>query len=271
MHRRWMTLTALATLASSPLLAQRTADQARLSLGLAFGVTSGTDLWRVPNQPIFGGLSLVDTLDIGRRIRPSLAVIFHGTYFPGEHWGITGEAMLIGLGFEDDCEVKFFSGSVSDTEVCNSINGTNTPASAAALSIGTEYRIRSHQTVSPYLRAHVGLVMTQHSPLKMDGTFTTTDTTSGITTVVLYRLYDDPKQRRIRPVFGLGVGFTALMGRGYQLRIEGRDNITGTERVTGPTFGAPFLVPPSKTVYKHIFSVTFGFDVVLERRRGRRY
>ena len=87
--------------------------------------------------------------------------------------------MLIGLGFEDNCEVKFFSGSVDNTDVCNSINGTNTPASAAALSIGSEFRIRSRQTVSPYLRAHVGLVMTQHSPLKMDGTFSTTDPTTG--------------------------------------------------------------------------------------------
>jgi len=271
MLNSWMILAALAALTSTPLLAQRTADQARLSIGIAFGATSGTDLWRVPNQPIFGGPSTVDTVDIGRRIRPSLGVIFHGTYFPGEHLGITGEVMLIGLGFEDNCEVKVFSGSVDNTEVCNSINGTNTPASAAALRIGTEYRIRSHQTVSPYVRGHVGLVLTQHSPLKMDGTFSTTDTATGLTRVVLFRLYDDPKELRVRPVFGLGVGFTALMGRGYQLRVEGRDNITGTERVTGPTFGAPFLVPPHKSVFKHVFSVTFGFDVVLERRRGRRY
>ncbi|MDF3053848.1 MAG: hypothetical protein K0S19_1953, partial [Geminicoccaceae bacterium] len=31
------------------------------------------------------------------------------------------------------------------------------------------------------------------------------------------------------------------------------------------------FVPPHKLVFKHLFSMTFGFDIILERRRGRRY
>ena len=55
------------------------------------------------------------------------------------------------------------------------------------------------------------------------------------------------------------------VGHGYQIRWEARDNITGIETVTGPTFGAPNLSPPHKVAYKHVFSITFGFDVVLAR------
>jgi len=269
MRNRWMTLTVLATLAGFPLRAQSTADQSRLSLGIAAGGTVGTDHWRIGNQPIFDGPSNVDTLAIGRRVRSSIAVVFHGTYFPGEHWGFTGEAMLIGLGFEDECEVRFSSGSTANAAVCGTINVGNTPSSAVSLSIGSEYRIWSRKTISPYLRGNLGLVMTQHSGIKLAGTFSITDS-SGVHSV-LYNLYHDPKGRRVSPVIGFGVGFTAALGRGYQLRWEARDNITGTEVVTGPTFGAPNLEPPHKTAYRHVFSVTFGFDVVLERRRGRRY
>jgi hypothetical protein len=40
--------------------------------------------------------------------------------------------------------------------------------------------------------------------------------------------------------------------------------------VTGPSSGRG-QVPPHETAYKHIFSLTVGLDVILERQRGRRY
>ena len=58
--------------------------------------------------------------------------------------------------------------------------------------------------------------------------------------------------------------------RGIQLRWEVRDNIVGIQRVTGTTPIAGF-VPPHERVFKHLFSMTVGFDVVLERRKGERY
>ena len=68
----------------------------------------------------------------------------------------------------------------------------------------------------------------------------------------------------------LGVGSTIATSPAYQIRWEVRDNIVGVQRVTGPVelIGG---VPPSNTVYKHLFSVMVGLDVVLERHRGRRY
>ena len=267
MHTRWMVLAAVAAFAgSSPLWAQRTSDQARLSLGISAGATAGTHLWTINGQPLFDGPAQVDTMTISRRTRGSLAVVFHGTYFPGEHMGFTGEAMLLGLGHEDDCQLTFPTGSTRNAEVCNTIRSGESPSTAVALSLGTMYRIWSRKVISPYLRANAGLVITQHSPVETAGiSGLGTDTETDVI------IYSDPSRGRANPVLGLGVGFTAALGHGYQLRWELRDNIVGIERVDGPTFGTPNLEPPHSRTFKHVISMTFGFDVILERRRGRRY
>jgi hypothetical protein len=265
MRTRWIALAAIAAFAGSPVAAQRTADQARLSLGLSAGATTGTGLWSIRGQPIFTSSVFVDTVNLTRRSRGALAVVFHGTYFPSEHWGFTGEAMLIGLGLEDECELTFASGSGRGAEICNSINGDESPGSAVALSIGTLYRIMSRKVISPYVRVNAGLVVSQHSTVQTDGFFLSSGEQTRFT------VYADPTRRQAAPVLGLGVGFTAAMGRGYQLRWELRDNIVGVDRVTGPTFGTPNLEPEHDTGLKHVWSMTFGFDVILERRRGRRY
>jgi hypothetical protein len=266
MPNRWIALAAIAAFAGTPLAAQRTADQARLSLGLSVGATTGTTIWSITDQPIFTSSIAVDTVNLSRKTRGALAVVFHGTYFPSEHWGFTGEAMLVGLGTEDHCELTFSSGSNRGAEICNSINGEDTPGSAVALSVGAMYRIMSRRVISPYARVSAGLVISQHSTVQLDGFFS-----DSASQEVRFTVYDDPSRAQATPVIGLGAGFTAALGRGYQLRWELRDNIVGLDRVTAPTFGTPNLEPSHKRGFKHVWSVTFGFDVVLERRRGRRY
>ena len=84
-------------------------------------------------------------------------------------------------------------------------------------------------------------------------------------------IYDDNnKGTRLRPAFGLGAGTTIAAGKGYQIRWEIRDNIVGIQRVTGVSPGRG-QVPPHETAYKHLFSLNVGLDVILERKRGRRY
>jgi hypothetical protein len=265
MRIRWIPLVALASFAG-PLSAQRTADQARLSLGLSAGATTGTEVWSITGQPIFTSSIAVDTVNLSRRTRGALAVVFHGTYFPGEHWGFTGEAMLLGLGHEDHCEISFSSGASRGAEICNSINGEDSPGSAVSLSVGALYRIMSRRIISPYARVSAGLVISQHSTVQLDGFFS--DSTAE---EVRFTIYDDPSGAKATPVLALGAGFTAALGRGYQLRWEVRDNIVGLQEVTAPTFGTPQLEPSHERKFRHVWSVTFGFDVVLERRRGRRY
>jgi hypothetical protein len=242
---------------------QATKDQARLIFTVSGGVVLGRHLWSVNAQPVqFTGTA--DTLALGRRIRSSLAVGFGGTYFPGEHLGVVVEGFLVGLGLEDNCRVTFSSGSGDLATACLSIQGATKPASAVALTAGPVFRFSSRSLLSPYIRASAGLVFSNHSSIRTTGRFPTSE---GFADLIVY---DDDHDSRVEPVVGLGAGVTAAIAQGYQLRWEVRDNIVGVQRVTEATPLAR-VIPPHEVAYKHLFSMTIGFDVVLERRRGRRY
>jgi opacity protein-like surface antigen len=243
--------------------AQATGDQAQLTLGVAVGAVSGRHLWSASPQPV-QFINPADTFALSRRIRSTLAIAFGGTYFSGEHLGFTAEGFLLGLGFEDGCRHVFSSGAGDVATVCRSIQGSKKSATAVALSVGPIVRFNSRKLISPYARANLGLVLSNQSSLRTIGEF---PTDSGLSALVVY---SDDKNSRVDPSLALGVGFTAAVAKGYHLRWELRDNIVGIQRVTG-TIPVAGFVPPHERVFKHLFSMTLGFDVVLERRKGRRY
>jgi hypothetical protein len=238
-------------------------DQARLVFTVSAGVVVGGDLWSVNNQPV-QFTAVPDTFAIGRQVRTTLALGFGGSYFPGEHLGWSVEGFLTGLGFEDSCRLAFSSGSGEAATACQSIQGATKSATAVTLSGGPIYRFNSQSLFSPYARANLGLVISNQSSIRTIGRFPTAEGTAERI------IFADDHDSRIAPSLALGVGFTAAVSPGYQLRWEIRDNITGIQEVTGSTPQSD-LVPPHKLTYKHLFSLTIGFDVVLERRRGRRY
>jgi len=242
---------------------QATGDQASLVFTVSVGAVGGTDLWSVGRQAV-QFTTPTDTFALDRRIRSTLAVGFGGAYFPGENLGFTAEGFLLGLGFEDNCRHVFSSGSGDVAAVCQSIQGKKKAATSVVLSGGTILRFNSRKPFSPYGRVNLGLVLSNRSSLRTLGEF---PTDSGASTLVVY--FDDHNSR-VDPSLALGVGFTAAVAKGYNLRWEVRDNITGVQRVTGLIPIAGF-VPPHERVFKHLFSMTVGFDVVLERRRGKRY
>jgi hypothetical protein len=190
--------------------------------------------------------------------------MFSGTYFPGDHWGFNGEALLLGLGTEDNCTIGFTSGDIETAEVCSSITSANRGATSVALSAGMVYRIASHDQVSPYARVNLGLTVTQQSVIKMTGQHNTPLGPSDVP------IYTDDSPDRLHPYLGLAIGATAVAGKGYQLRLELRDNYLRLPIPAGPT-PHEALAPETKTRGKHIFSLMIGFDVVLERKRGKRY
>ncbi|MBA3658432.1 MAG: hypothetical protein H0W67_02425 [Gemmatimonadales bacterium] len=252
---------------SGPLLAQATGDRAQLVFTVSAGYVGGRSLWAVNPQPISFGPP-ADTLALMRDIRGTLTVGFGGNYFPGEHLGITAEATLLGLGFADQCRQQFSSGSGAVRLACLDIQGQEKRASAIVASVGAIYRIRSRSWVSPYARANAGFVFSNQSSIRTIGRF---PSDSGNVDLIIY---DDDHDTRIAPAFALGVGFTVPVARGYQIRWEVRDNITGVQQVTGPAVGSgqgPGIIPPHQLVFKHLLGISVGFDVVLERRRGRRY
>jgi hypothetical protein len=247
-----------------PAYSQGTGDQARLIFTVSGGVVVGRHLWSVGPQAVHFFATPADSFLLGRQIRSNLAIGFGGAYFPGERLGVAVEGFLVGLGFEDSCQQVFSSGSFAAGETCQSIQGATKSASAVTLSAGPVFRVNSRKLISPYARMNLGLIFSNQSSLRMIGEYPAGQLRQ---TVIVY---DDDHETRISPSLALGAGFTAAVGKGYLLRWEVRDNIAGVQRVTGttPTAG---VVPPHEMEYKHLFSMTIGFDVVLERRKGRRY
>jgi hypothetical protein len=158
----------------------------------------------------------------------------------------------------------FSSGAQDVVDACQDIQGATKSATAVGLSGGPVYRFGSHSLFTPYVRANLGLVFSNQSSIRTVGSFNTSLGISDLT------IYDDDHESRVEPMLGLGAGITAAVGQGYQLRWEVRDNITGVQKVTSSTPQAR-VVPPHEVTYKHLFSMSIGFDVVLERRKGRRY
>lgn len=274
MRSRWLLLLTAALVCSSSLfpavgLGQATGDQgptrdqARLVFTVSAGAVAGKQLWSSSPQAI-QFIDPADTFALGRRIRSTLAVGFGGAYFPGENLGFSVEGFLLGLGFEDSCQQLFSSGSTDVATVCRSLQGKTKAATSVTLSGGSIFRVNSRKSISPYARVNLGLVFSNQSSLRTVGQF---PTSMGLADLIVY---SDDKDSRIDPSAALGLGFTAAIAQGYQLRWEVRDNIVGVQRVTGtvPNAGS---IPPHERVFKHLFSMTIGFDVVLERRRGRRY
>lgn len=269
----YLRLAGLALLAAAfapPAAAQATRDQARLVLSVSPGYIFGRDLWRIQDQPLVdadAGGPMVDFVTLSRKIRPTLGVSFAGAYYPGDHVGFTGEAFLVGLGYNDGCAQRVISGSAQNQAVCDAIDGAEKAASAVSLSLGTIYRIRSRQTISPYARLGVGATLSSQSAIRLTGTIRPGGASSEPIDVPVYL---DDSDTRVTPSMTLGVGFTAALAPGYQLRWELRDNVTGIHVVDGPTALTP-AKPESSLEFRHLIGVTIGLDVVLERRRGRRY
>jgi len=266
MRRALLLAVPLALLGPALLSAQRTADRARLIISVGLGQTSGGgQLWRVDNQPLQISQSQVDTMAVSRAFRRTLNIDFGATYFPTENFGLNVDAQLLGLGTADDCAVGGSSsgGGVSQvtTAICRAIRGSERSATSATLSVGGVYRVAPHSNIHPYVRANVGLMISQQSFVKLRPVINDSE----------FRIFNDDDPDNTQPYVGLGGGVVAVIGRGYQLRFEVRDNWVRVPKVTGSTAGFTGGEPPTKTVGRHLLSVTVGFDVVLERKRGRRY
>ncbi len=269
-----MKLPALILLAAALLLPKGASaqahDQARLVINVSAGFMGGASLWQVNRQPLYdesGGEPLIDSLTIRRRIRSSVVVGARGIYFRGDHLGFFGEAFLLGLGFRDSCGRTYATASSRNAEVCSSINGSETASSAVQVAGGTIYRIASQRAISPYVRASVGLAIASRSAILTNGVFTSAADNDELVEV---NVFSDAGRSQLYFAGGLGAGFTAQIAPSYQLRWEVRDNMVRMPSITGPTVqdGNP---PVVESRVRHLFSMNIGFDVVLERRHGRRY
>ena len=258
-------LAALGCLAvAGPAHAQKTEDEARLVFTMGLTYTSGSDLWSVENQPILAPGTGFDLVSIDRNLTNSIGILFSGMYFPKPNLGFVGEVFFTGLGLQDGCAVTSANPDPRTEEVCASINGNKRSASTVLISVGPVYRVGADQPISPYVRGQVGILVNNLSPIATSGTVVNNGET------LQYVIYEDPTSTRVTPGFVFGAGITAVIGKGWQLRTEVRDNLVQMATVAGPS--APGSDDPEiVNKWKNLFSIVVAADIVLEKKRGRRY
>ncbi|HLS48003.1 MAG TPA: hypothetical protein VK012_05750, partial [Gemmatimonadales bacterium] len=230
-----------------------TKDQARLVFNVNAGYAAGVRGWRVTGQPLIDDAVLdpilIDTLTLARRIRPALTFGVKAIYFAGDHLGVHGEAQLLGLGFEDSCARTTATASARNAAVCSSINNADHSGSAVLVGGGLIYRINSRGTISPFARVGLGTVISTQSSVLTIGRFPNADGE-----LVDVEVYPDESTTQLSGAGTLGLGFTAVIAPGYQLRWEVTDRIVGVRGISGPTMQD--RTPARTSVsYRHVFGI----------------
>src|SRR5258705_2290916 len=256
---------------ATPSVAQ-TGSESNLVLTILGGAVAGHDLWTIDKQPVCvipsgGGAcsSNYDTLRLSRSIGSSLSLGVAATYFPSPHVGMHAELSYLGLPTDASCSAPSYNADPDNKneQLCNEIQSQVGGGGAISVFAGVVVRAATRGTVSPYVRGSLGFVNQAHSTTEVVGAFT--DGTGFHERLII----TDPKQGRTALMLGFDAGFTSPLSAGYQFRIEVRDAIVSLERLTGPA-NALGVAPVTTRSYHH-FALALGIDVVLERKRGRRY
>jgi hypothetical protein len=261
--RRLLLPVLLLCLTPIALAAQAMRDQTRLVIGIAGGYIGGKDLWAVPNQPINAIGQQTEIFDLGRRLRSNVTMSATGTYFPGSHLGYTGDVSYLGLGTVDRCRITVSTGDFVNEQACRALDGNQRSASAVAAMGGVTIRPLSRAVIQPYARVLAGVAIVPRGPGEMISTF-------GIEEDAVLPIYLEENRTDIKPAAGLVLGFATANSNGYQFRVEARGTWVRLPVVTGAT-AQENLAPPSSVRSTFLPSIIVGMDIVLEKRRGRRY
>lgn len=254
-----------------PLAAAQTGSESNLVLTILGGAVTGHALWAVDKQPLCVGAASCsgqyDTLRLTRSVGSSIVLGVSGTYFPSPHVGLHFEISYMGLPMDSGCTLQ--PPAVTDAEnknqqICDDIQSQAASGGAIAMYGGVTLRGAPRRSFSPYVRGNIGFVNQSRSSVEVVGGFV-----DGSGAFFDRQVIADPEPHRNSVLFGVAAGFTSPLGPGYQFRLEVRDLVTALNRLTGPANSLG--VGPTATKNYHHFELTIGFDVVLERKRGRRY
>ena len=268
MRHATLGLFALAVVAA-PLAAQ-TGEQPSIVLTIFAGAGTGHDLWTIAKQPLqVLGTSEFDTLRVSQGITSSIIAGLAATYFPSPHFGLHAEISYVGLPVDGSCTGVFYNPDFDNKnqQTCDDIQRTGSDGGSVAMFVGATFRAASRRSFSPYARLNVGIINETRSTIEMSGTFIASSS------VGVREVLTDPKSRHAEPMLGASVGFTRPISPGYQFRWEASDMLVSMSRATGAgvlTAGAG-AIPPTASRFYHHFSLKLGLDVVLEKKRGRRY
>ena len=263
--------TLVATCALCAPAAAQTGSEANLALTIFGGTVTGHSLWTVGKQPLTVlGTTKYDTLDLSRSVTSSLVLGAAATYFVSPHVGVHLELSYLGLPVESHCTGFFNPDSNATTDlhrnqqVCDDIESQPADGGAIAIFGGVTLRAAPRRTMSPYVRGSFGIVNEPRSTIEMAGAFIDSD---GL--LKERQVLADASPRRTSVMYGAAAGFTSPLGPGYAFRFELRDVVATLDRLAGPA-NALGIGPIASKSYHHI-SLILGLDVVLEKKRGRRY
>lgn len=245
----------------------QTGSRSTVVLTILGGAGTGHSLWSIPKQPLTVlGTANHDTLALSRSISSSVILGASGTYFVTPSVGLHAELSYLGLPIDNTCTLlppKQADAEDRNQELCDNLSAQAGAGGAIAIFVGVTVRATARRAFSPYVRGSIGLVNVSRSMVEVVGTYV--DATGTQDRQVIF----DTSPRHRSLMAGIGLGFTTPLGTGYQARLEVRDVITSLERVTGPANDLA-VAPKAARTYHH-FGLVLGFDIVLERARGRRY
>jgi hypothetical protein len=269
----------LALLGLTTFAAGTTAQVARepqLILSIGGGIAAGRgELWGVPRQPLgVAGSSSQDTVGVARRLRPGLTATLAATYHRSGRLGYTAEAGYFGVATEMRCTPPA-NGYVADTEqkneqACANAQGSHMPTSLVGFQGGLAYKLRDTGRILPYVRASAGIGFLANPFVRTEAIITAPSTCPTSSGQCWWRLLDDDKDYSLTWVSTIAAGTSIIVAPGYRFRFEARDLITSLPTASGSGDPVSRVAPVGSTV-KHVLVFTAGMDVVLERRRGRRY
>lgn len=261
--RRVLLGSAAVTLLIAPTIAaQATNDESRLTVGVMGGWIGGGPLWSV-TQPVFAIGNRTDQFALTRRLRSNITLSGQLSYFPRPNIGWTGEITFLGIGTHDQCHLSVDNDDPFNQAACAAINDRDRAASGMAAAGGVILRPNSRGDIQPYVRGLVGLALVPRSTTAMTAFFGEFDEYGLL-------LYDENSSRAAKPMGALGVGFATAPRAGYQFRIEFRATAVQLEVIDAPAANSS-ADPVVGSKWSVLPSITLGLDIVLEKRRGRRY
>jgi hypothetical protein len=256
-------LCALVMLLGAARVPAQTHDAAQLTVGVAIGYIGGSSLWSVDRQPIINLDGEQDLLNLHRDLSSNITLSAQGAYFTSSHFGYTGEFTYIGLGTEDNCTLAGTPGGIPGGPACEALKGATHQGSSVSLMGGVVVRPISHTAYQPFVRGLLGVGVVPRSTLALASTW-------GTELENRMEIYSEDNSHMVRPSTTIGLGIATAPSAGYQLSVEVRETWMVLPVVTGTT-AYQLLKPPSANRVKAFPSFMVGLNIVLERRRGRRY
>jgi hypothetical protein len=264
---------ALALLAGGGAAKAQSPEEPSLIFTISAGYLTGGRLWNVDRQAAPAAQSsLFDTLAVARLLRPGFAATLSATYFRSPHLGYSLEAGFFGIGTESRCRpaVPYVPDPyLINEQACNFVQGENIRGDAVGFLAGLIWRFTT-RGAQPFIRVAAGPAILGSSFVETYGVATVPG--SGESNIFFLT---EQTQKQLTWMVSLGVGAMLPLAPGYQLHIEARDVIIPLPVATGAaapdTTGEHLPFAPTSTRVMHVPTITIGLDVVLERKRGRRY